>query len=320
MLKIGIIGTGLIGGSLALALNSKRIYEVSCWNRKIETSAKALSLKAVSKYYDKLEDLAGESDVIFLCTPHKTYVPLIEQMQPHFKEHVIISDVGSTKDKITQEVQKILKDKSIFIPSHPIAGKEIGGLENAEGDLFYFKRTMITPTKFNLDEDLQKIFRIWKNVGSRVEYMHIEEHDLIYAYVSHFPQYLSFKLKEMYEGSENPNLKEFMRLMKSPENLWDDIFHYNKENFELIRERFTRKFTDLIKSEKIAEIEMEPLEELSILISKFYMQIVPEGYTKYDGAGFKSFTEPARRNNDFDIIKISPRAKQLAEQLIEELN
>jgi prephenate dehydrogenase len=303
-MKIGIIGTGLIGGSLALALKKSPKYKIYCYNRRVETSKKAIKLKAVDKYFESIDELAGNSDVIIIATPLGTYADISKKLAPHLNGKKIISDVGSVKSVPTQQVLKIIpaKYKSFFVPAHPIAGKEKGGLENASANLFKGKKLIICKTANCKKGKITA--QLWKDVGAEIELLNANKHDEIYAFVSHYVQLLSFACAKHL----GKNLGEFSRLMNSPKDIWDEIFLFNRTNLKKVNDKFLISLLRKLRYIKQYKGANE-FEVAAKIIVDSYIETVPSDYRKYGGSGYKSFTSILSSGNknakEADVKKVS---------------
>jgi len=304
-MKLGIIGTGLIGGSLALALKKRRAekYEISCYNRSIETSKKAFELGAVDKVCDSIEELAEFCDVIIIATPVGAYKNIFKIILPRFSSEKVLTDCGSIKSIIYQDFKDIFPPKfhSNFIPCHPIAGKEVGGLLNADADLFLNKTNIIT---LEIETQQSSIVReVWTDAGMVNKVMEAQKHDDIFAKISHFPQFLSFMV-EKYISKQSPNdpdLSSFLRLTKSPKNIWLDIFKGNSVSLEIFRKAFIKSFE--IQSKKFCAMKncknqtsIEDDKVLSSLIALSFKNIISEEELDFAGSGCKGFLSILDKN------------------------
>ncbi len=283
-MRIGIAGTGLIGGSLGMALCKTGRYKVYCWNRRDEVSQAAIKKGAAHASFESIEELARNSDIVVLATPLGSYPFLCRRLSAFMDGKLIITDVGSVKYQPSLQAQKALpvKYKSFFVPAHPIAGKEKGGLENAEASLFKGKKVIICKT--SACKKGQKVAAMWKSAGAVTELMSAKKHDEIYAYVSHYVQYLSFQLAGTLNG-----LGEFSRLMNSPKELWQEIFLHNQANLKKVHGKFRTSLLRRLKH--VAEYHgADERAAAAKIVADAYVDMVPANYRKYAGTGYKSFT------------------------------
>lgn len=256
-----IIGLGLIGGSLALALKKEgfqgKIYGYDLNEQRVN---KALELKAIDNGYRNYKDIPWRDvDLIVLSTPVKTFESIAKQIKPFIKEDTIISDVGSVKGDLVLKLYEILKPH-LFVGVHPIAGTEKEGIENAKPDLFKNARLILTPVG-NDEENIKKVEKLWKDIGSKTEIMNPHLHDIVFASVSHLPHAIAFALVDsLIELSKETNIdlfrypgagfKDFTRIAASSPTVWKDIFLENKENILYTIDIFIKSLEKLKESIK----------------------------------------------------------------------
>jgi len=255
---IAIIGTGLIGGSLALALKEKGAVSciVGC-SRNIETLNEAKGLGIIDEGFTDPADAVSGADIIVLCTPLSSYHNIITRCIPNLSPEVIITDVGSVKDRPSQDIIDALPSchHPFFVPGHPIAGTEKSGPNAAFSSLYHDKNIILTPLKYTHENALEKVTQMWQIVGAEVENISPTRHDFIYASVSHIVQLVSScygllisrhgsKDQGKVIGSADVDFIKFIRLCGSDPVMWRDIFSSNSHNIEII----LRNFSDNLKS------------------------------------------------------------------------
>lgn len=260
-----IAGVGLIGGSLALALKEKKITKkVIGYGRNLERVKRAQEVGIIDDFINSVDEFA-QADLVVLATPISVFEDLVSQIKEHVKKNAIVIDVGSVKKAVVERIEVLLTDKAYFVGTHPIAGSDKTGFEHARADLFKNSRVIITPTEKTEQSALRKVTQMWQDVGANVEFMSPEQHDRIYALVSHLPHLVSYCLVETvaqidgslisYAGS---GFKDTTRIAKSSPELWTDIFVTNKENILSFLESFTRKLKEieqLISEENIKQLK-----------------------------------------------------------------
>ncbi|MCM8785261.1 MAG: prephenate dehydrogenase/arogenate dehydrogenase family protein [Candidatus Omnitrophica bacterium] len=252
--KIGVIGIGVIGGSICIDLKKKKIVEkVIGYSRKLETMEKALRNGIIDYYYKKPEDLIKDVDFLILATPINVmnlYFQLIKNINPK----IFFTDVASVKKIVCEQVRKIIGENSNFIGSHPISGSEKSGINNIKEGLFENKTVVITPTEKTNEIVKEKVKKLWTNLGSKVFEMTPEQHDKIFAFTSHLPHFLVYSLLSV--GHRNRKIsKEYFgsgffdttRIGKSNPELWTDIFLYNKKNILFWTKKFEKEFKKVKK-------------------------------------------------------------------------
>ena len=247
--KISIIGVGLIGGSLGLALKEKHLNFKIVGIDKQEIIEKAIARGAIDEGTVNLEEGIKEADIIIIATPVKTILNILTQINPFLKKGCLVTDTGSTKKQIVKKANKILSKDIFFIGGHPMAGSEECGIESADPYLFHNKTYILTPAlKSNL-RALKKVSLLIKMIGAKKLILDPLEHDRIVSAVSHLPQIIAVSLintiGELALRGNNYNyfkavgegFKDMTRIASSPYKMWEDICDTNQENIlEIIQE------------------------------------------------------------------------------------
>ena len=238
--EITIIGPGLIGASLGLALKSKNICKKIVGIDKSKANLKdAINMKAIDEGRDLVNNEIKKSSIIFICTPVSKINNLILEIAKYSTKDQIISDVGSVKDIFNAEILKLNYKKFSLVPGHPIAGTEYSGAANSKKNLFQNKWCILTPIK-NKDKSTKLISKIWEDIGMKVAIMKIKEHDKIMSITSHLPHLIAFtivgtafnldiKKKQALINFSAGGFKDFTRIGSSDPQMWTDIFFANKE-------------------------------------------------------------------------------------------
>lgn len=247
--KITIIGVGLIGGSLGLALKKKNPKFKISGIDKLEIIEKAIARGAIDEGTINIENGIKEADILIIATPVKTIIDLLPRINPFIKKGCIVTDTGSTKGQIVETADKILSKDVYFVGGHPIAGSEKYGIEEANPYLFQDKTYILTPTKDTNLLALKKIFLLIKIINAKRLILDPLEHDRIVGAVSHLPQIMAVSLTNMIGElgqQENNNnyfkaigegFKDMTRIASSPYQMWEDICETNQENIlEMIQE------------------------------------------------------------------------------------
>ena len=244
--QITIIGTGLIGGSLGLALRKKKFAGRIVGCDRQGTLEKARMRGAIDDGTANPGDAVRGSQLVVLATPVLAIVDLIERVGPSLPAKALLTDVGSTKAMILEHAVKVF-GKSVgkrFLAGHPMAGKEMSGVDYADADLFQKAVWFLTPLPGqNLNDGLLAEFSGWiDQIGSRIAMLPAEEHDRLCAWISHVPQMISTALAAALVeefGDEAPllpaggrALREMTRISASPYSMWRDIAISNKPNLE----------------------------------------------------------------------------------------
>ena len=207
-----LIGIGLIGSSIARALKEKRLSKKICiFSRTKKTINKAKKLKLGNFYTNDLEKSVKNSDLIIICTPLSTYKTILERISDSIMPGAILSDVGSVKSNVVEIFSKFQNKNFHIIPAHPIAGTEKSGPEVGFAELFENRWCVLTPIRRNDKESLNKIKKLWINLGSKVYIMKPENHDRILALTSHMPHLISYSIVS---SVLNVNSKEKSQVIK----------------------------------------------------------------------------------------------------------
>ena len=267
--KITIIGVGLIGGSLALALKERNLAKVVFgYGRDQSRLEEAQKSNVIDAFSTNIKEAIDEANIVVIATPVGTFKDILHQIEPLISSNVIITDVGSTKSDIVNIVNDVLKDNSsCFIPAHPIAGKERSGFEVSDSKLNDGKKVIITPQETNSPESIDVIDQMWKNVGADVDFMSAESHDNLLGMTSHLPHMLAFSLVN-YLVDQNPNasiyagggFKDFSRIASGDAIMWRDICLQNKKQIMNHLKGYQSTLDDLL--EAINDEDSEKLGQL----------------------------------------------------------
>lgn len=232
--RLCIIGVGLIGGSLALALKKAGYCQsVIGAGRNIDNLKKAQQLKIIDEYTTDLAQAVKDADVIVVAVPLGAMSDVFEKITPAIKNTAIITDVGSAKCSVIDEAKIKLTEKiNQFVPGHPIAGTEKSGAEAALDSLYENRRVILTPLKANTVKDINAIRTMWEKSGAKVDNMDAHHHDLILAGTSHLPHVLAFALVDCLNKVDNVDeifkyaaggFRDFTRIASSDPVMWRDI-------------------------------------------------------------------------------------------------
>lgn len=230
---VTVVGVGLIGASLGLALKQAGVVnKVLGVGRSKENLDQALKMGAIDAVVD-LTEAAQQSDVIVLCVPVSQMRAAFQVIEPHLKSKTMLTDAGSTKSDVILAAKEVLGKKACqFVPAHPIAGGAQHGASAAKADLFQGKQTILCPIQENSPQDADLIQGFWQSVGSVVKKISCVQHDAIYAAVSHLPHILSYALMASVVNSEDADqklshvgagFKDFTRIAASSPEMWRDI-------------------------------------------------------------------------------------------------
>ena len=248
--RIAILGTGLLGTSLGLALREAGFKgSIAGWNRSAEGGREALAMGAVDLIASDAISLARQSDVVVLCVPIYSTLDYMEKLASELTPQQLVTDVGSTKGQITDAAGRLFNtpERAAFLPGHPMAGKERGGASLGEAGLFRGAVWLFTDDpawqRSPRGAELAANWRDWVvAIGSKPIDLDAERHDELVAWVSHLPQFTATALSSLLEDQvgDAPELKhvggralrEMTRLGASPFSMWRDIAHTNTAAIE----------------------------------------------------------------------------------------
>jgi prephenate dehydrogenase len=232
-LNLGVVGTGLIGGSIALA-GSRAGYRVTFYEPATSPVETVLSgaVRAAG-----LDELASSSDLIFIATPVSSIASVAERLAPCVKTGAIVSDVASVKGPVFNHLSKIFKGRCCYIPSHPMAGSEKSGLEAARVNLFENAVTIISPDLCQDKAVLERLTEFWREVGSIPLFVDVPTHDRLVAAVSHLPHLLAAILMMHVAEFASDGLafvgngfRDSTRIAAGSPELWKEILLANRSD------------------------------------------------------------------------------------------
>jgi prephenate dehydrogenase len=238
--KIVIFGVGLIGGSFALALKKAGSAGVVVgFGRSHETLQQAQQLAIIDRIGVDEATEVRDADIVLIATPVAQMADIFRRIAPHLGSHTLVTDGGSTKGDVVAAAYANLGGKiAQFVPAHPIAGAEKSGPEAALADLYVGKRVVLTPLTENSGEAVARIKQAWELCGANVSVLTAEQHDRVFAAVSHLPHLLSFALVHDIAQRENKDqllsfaasgFRDFTRIAASSPEMWRDICLANRD-------------------------------------------------------------------------------------------
>ena len=237
--RLALIGCGLMGGSFALALRQAGlVHHITGFSTSEKTRQRAVELKVIDQACNTVAEAVQGADLVLLAVPvgamHSSFVALREGLSPK----ALLMDVGSTKCDVIAAAQNALGERlNCLVPAHPIAGKEVAGIEHAEASLYQARRTILTPLPQNSIRQIKTASEVWTAIGSHVSHMTAQAHDATFAAVSHLPHLLAFAavnaLMAQPQGSAflemaGPGFRDFSRIAASDASVWRDILSANQ--------------------------------------------------------------------------------------------
>ena len=238
--QLGVIGVGLMGGSFALALKRAGLVKrVVGYSKSPATTERARKLGVIDAAADSALQAVAGSDLVLVAVPVSAIEATFKAIRQLVEPGVLVMDVGSTKRDVVDAARRVLKDRLAgFVPAHPIAGKEVSGVEHADAQLYLGKQVILTPLSQTDPALVQKATDVWSGIGCQVLKMTPENHDTAYAAVSHLPHLLAFAyfnaMLSQPAGREflslaGPGFRDFTRIAASDVAVWRDILLANRE-------------------------------------------------------------------------------------------
>jgi prephenate dehydrogenase len=239
--RLALIGLGLIGGSLSLALKKNGLVgEVVGYSRQLSTRLRALELGLIDRAADSVEQAVHGADVVFIATPVQAMGPVFQAMATALEPHALVTDGGSVKGSVVAAAKAALgrAQWAQFVPGHPIAGTERSGPDAAFASLFVDHRVILTPLPENSAALVARAVALWESVGAVVEQMAVQHHDHVLAATSHLPHLAAFglvsalsRLEERYEVFlyAAGGFRDLTRIASSDPHMWRDICVANRD-------------------------------------------------------------------------------------------
>ena len=250
--RIAVIGVGLIGGSLARACRGKVAREVIGLDKDRTHLKRAVDLGLVDRAADLPRGVGG-AELVIIAVPVGSFPEVAPLIAPFLSPGSIVTDVGSVKGALVEEVETRMPSGTAYVPGHPIAGTERSGPEAASADLFRGSLCVLTPTPRTPEEAVKRVTRLWEEMGARVLLMDPFRHDRIFAVVSHLPHVVAYALMgtilDLQDGDEElfgfsaGGLRDFTRIAASHPIMWRDILLSNREEVLAALARFRKVLT-----------------------------------------------------------------------------
>jgi prephenate dehydrogenase len=238
--RVAVVGVGLIGGSFAGALRrSGAAAAITGFDRDGSALERAISLGVIDAAADSVREAVRGAELIIVAVPVRAIGPVLRDVALGMDATAVVTDVGSTKGDVLQTARQELRERfARFVPGHPIAGRETSGVEAATADLFKGARVVLTPAAETAPDAVDLVRGAWESAGGKVTQLAADDHDRIFAAVSHLPHLLSFALVS--ELAERPNaadlfgfaaggFRDFTRIAASSPEMWRDVLLQNRE-------------------------------------------------------------------------------------------
>ena len=253
--KIALIGCGLMGGSFALAARQAGWAKyIVGYSASVSSRQKALSMGVIDDTADSISQAVQGADLVLLAVPVSATAACFEAIAPALNSNALLMDVGSTKIDIVAAALNTLGDKlQCFVPVHPIAGKEVAGVEHSDADLYKDRALIMTPMPSSGLTQVQLTKQIWKSLGSYITELTPAAHDAAFAAVSHLPHVLAYAvirgIFQQKNGADlialgGPGFRDFSRIAASDPVIWRDILSTNREQVLLQIAHFKEALSD----------------------------------------------------------------------------
>lgn len=257
-----IVGLGLIGGSLCGALRRRfPRARIAGFSRSLEKIRAAKNKKWIHDGTTNLAAAVKQGGMIFICTPVDSIVKLLHEIDRFARKGTIVTDVGSTKEEIVKETDRIRFRGIQFVGSHPLAGSHLTGIEHANPDLFCGAWIFVTPSRHTSRAAAKRIVSVWKKLGGKVKIISPETHDQIVSEISHLPHAVASLLVKITSPRSlryaAGGFRDTTRIAQGEPSLWLPIFISNRPNLASHLDRFIREarlFSRYLKTESRKDI------------------------------------------------------------------
>ncbi|MES9990425.1 MAG: prephenate dehydrogenase/arogenate dehydrogenase family protein [Candidatus Thiodiazotropha sp.] len=254
--KLAIIGVGLIGGSVALALKEEGVVkEVVGCGRTEANLAKAQTLGVIDHYTHDVASAVKGADMVLLAVPLGAMRGTLEAMRGHLATDAVVTDAGSVKGSVVDDARAVFGEvPGFFVPGHPIAGTERSGAAAAYAELYRNRRVILTPLPETDQHALRRVEKLWHQCGAEVVQMTVEHHDEVLAATSHLPHMLAFTLVDSLARMKENNeifsfaaggFRDFTRIASSNPVMWRDICIANQQSLNQMLTRFADELHEL---------------------------------------------------------------------------
>ena len=254
MIRLAIIGPGLLGGSIALAARRSGGFHVGAWARRAEAVEELESLRIADRASSDLREIVADAEIIVLCVPIGAMPAISGEIAGMIVPNTLITDVGSVKGCVVSQLGPIFRHRGRFVGSHPMAGSEQSGLKAARPDLFDGAVCMMTPDEFSDPGALENIRDFWEKLGCKVTELSPSAHDEIVAHISHFPHLLASTLVQAVAGENpdafnfsGPGFRDVTRIAEGPPAMWAEILHCNRNAVRKSAEAMIEKLRETVK-------------------------------------------------------------------------
>ena len=266
--KLAIIGVGLIGSSLSLALReANAVSRVVGFGRNRSNLEKGVEIGVLDDFESSIAETVKDADVVIVAVPLGAMGQVFAELQPAVNERTVITDVGSAKGSVVEAANKTLGPlMRRFVPGHPIAGTEKSGVEAGFASLYQNRRVILTPTEATDEDATEVIENMWKSCGAVIEHTSVKHHDKVLAATSHLPHMLAYALvhqlsnlndhEEIFRYASG-GFRDFTRIASSDPVMWRDVCIANGDVLVTLIEQYQQELDQIaaaIKSEDVDEL------------------------------------------------------------------
>ncbi len=282
--QLGLIGCGLMGGSFALAMKRAGLVKrVVGYSKSPSTTARAYQMGVIDIEAPSALLAVSGADIVLIAVPVAATEATFKSIRHLLTPNTLIMDVGSTKRDVIDAARRTLREQvNLFVPAHPIAGKEVAGIEHADADLYTDRQVILTPIERTAPAQLQQAQQVWSRLGCRVVQMSPEQHDASFAAVSHLPHLIAFALMNGILGQAQgkdflslagPGFRDFTRIAAGDPKVWRDILISNREELLAQSRIFQRNLQamELMISSGNAQALEDSLQQASLARSGWSM-------------------------------------------------
>lgn len=282
--QLGLIGCGLMGGSFAMAMKRAGLVKrVVGYSKSPSTTERARQMGVIDVEAPSALLAVSGADVVLLAVPVAATEATFKAIRHLVTANMLVMDVGSTKRDVVDAARRVLRDHvGSFVPAHPIAGKEVSGVEHADPELYQGKQVILTPVDKTQAAHLKKAQDLWEALGCHVQKMTPEAHDAAFAAVSHLPHLLAFALMhgiihqpqgKEFLGLGGPGFKDFTRIAASDPKMWRDVLLANRVELVEQAKIFQRSLHNMLQMAEDGNGEKleEMIAEASLVRSHWRM-------------------------------------------------
>jgi cyclohexadieny/prephenate dehydrogenase len=284
--RVAIIGLGLIGGSVGLAIQAKSpSISTRGWDMDEKVRQRAAERGLVQQVCDTAAEAVEGADLVIFCVPVGAMGDAARHVAGHLADGAIVSDVGSSKASVAKALASVLPDATI-IPAHPVAGTERSGPDAGFAELFSHRWCILTPKEDAPETAVSDLANFWEGLGAKAEIMDAEHHDLVLAATSHLPHLIAYTivgtasdLEDVTRGEvikySAGGFRDFTRIAASDPTMWRDVFLTNREAVLEVLGRFSEDLTALQRA--IRNGDGETLFDLFTRTRAIRRQVIEQG-------------------------------------------